>query len=207
MRILSTLLLALPFAAFGQTIHPVQVGGSTLGPTLPYFAPDTLIIPAGDHVRWTNVSGTHNVDGGEFFFPDNPVPFEFHPEKNDFDWSFQFTFDVPGTYRYQCDTEGHSATQTGVIIVEGENSIAEGANAHIMKLFPTPATDHVTVDVGENRIARIEITGVDGRSLNTPALTPGRLIRVPVEDLIPGNYLLRMVDVDGLTTTLRFTKK
>lgn len=208
MRNISALLLALPFAVNAQTIHPVNVGGSTLDPNnLPYFSPNTLTIPVGDIVRWTNVTGTHNIDGGEFFFPNNPAYFEYHPAEFDFDWSFQFTFTVPGTYSYQCDTEGHSATQTGTIIVEGENSIAEGGTEHVMSLFPTPASDHVMVDAGQRRITRVEITGVDGRVVGTPAFTPGNLVRIPIADLIPGNYLLRLAEADGTLSTLRFTKK
>ncbi len=208
MRLLTTLLLALPISAFTQTIHPVSVGGSSLDQNNPpYFAPNTLTIPVGDIVRWSNVSGTHNVDGGEFFFPNNPAYFDFHPEKNDFDWSFQFTFTVPGTYQYQCDTEGHSATQTGTIIVEGEIGIAENNAEHAMTLFPTPATDNVMVDAGARRITRVEITGVDGRLLATPAFTAGRLINIPIAELIAGNYLLRLVEANGTSTTLRFTRK
>jgi plastocyanin len=208
MRHLSTLLFALPFSVFAQTIHPVSVGGSTLNPNnLPYYAPSTLTIPVGDIVLWSNVSGTHNVDGDATFFPDNPAPFSYQPAQFDFDWSFQFTFTIPGTYHYQCDTEGHSATQTGTIIVESENSIAESGTEHAMTLFPTPATDQVMVDAGHRRIARVEITSVDGRSVVTPAFTPGSLVSIPIADLIPGNYLLRVAEVDGTLSTLRFTKK
>ncbi|MBL7952224.1 MAG: T9SS type A sorting domain-containing protein [Flavobacteriales bacterium] len=207
MRTLVTLLIASPLALLGQTIHPVQVGGSTLGPTLPYYAPSTLTIPVGDIVRWTNVSGTHNVDGGDFFFPDNPAPFEYHPEQGDNDWSFQFTFTIPGTYHYQCDTEGHSATQTGVIVVEGENSVGDPPSEHVLSLFPSPATDHVTVDIGPRSITSVDIIGVDGRVITAPSVPMGRSIQISTADLVPGNYVLRLTEKGKGASTLRFTKK
>lgn len=209
MRALYSLLLVLPLTAMGQTIHPVNVGGTTLDENnLPYYAPSTLIIPVGDIVRWTNVNGTHNVNGGEFFFPDNPVPFSFTPALGVSQWSYQFTFDVPGTYHYHCDTEGHSATQSGVIIVESDNSIGESRSGHTMTLFPTPAGDHVTVDIGDRRITRAELSSVDGRILGNPAFTSAaRTIQIHISDLTPGNYLLRLVEQEGTSTTMRFTKK
>lgn len=206
MKILATLLAAIPAALLAQTIHQVQVGGSNLGPT-PYYAPDTVTIPVGDIIRWNNVSGTHNVNGGTFLFPDNPEAFGFTPQQGDNDWSFQFTFTFPGTYRYHCDTEGHSATQKGVIIVESGNNVGENEAAHELKLFPSPAVDNVMVDVGPRVISSIEITSIDGRVLTSPTVTAGRLLQIPVAELVPGNYLLRLTESGKGTSTLRFTKK
>ena len=63
------------------------------------FSPDTLTIPVGTTIVWTNLTNTpHTVtsdDGKTFNSGDNsPV---------DSGAKFSFTFTQPGTYKYHCD--------------------------------------------------------------------------------------------------------
>ena len=77
------------------------------------FSPKELTITVGDQVIWTNTGGSHNVNGTQTTFPNNPDSFG-----NDVgtDWTFNRTFMVAGTYDYQCDP--HAAFgMVGKIIV------------------------------------------------------------------------------------------
>ena len=46
--LLASLLVTLPMAMAAQTTHLVETGGSSLGPTLPYYSPNVLNIQVGD---------------------------------------------------------------------------------------------------------------------------------------------------------------
>lgn len=205
MKALLSILAASPLIAFAQTTHFVEVGGSSLGPVLPYYSPNVLTIQVGDIVTWTNVSGTHNVDGGTFFFPANPIGFG-NGEPDNGTWSYSFTFTIPGIYNYTCNTEGHSATQTGRIIVQEPNSMVEEEAPPAMSLAPTPARERLFVEVGPRAIDHFEVLGLDGRMMSTHPGSRGRLATIPVHDLAIGNYILRIVEAGGRTTSLRFSK-
>ena len=104
MNVRSTLCLFafLPFIATAQTTWSVNSGGSTIVPPAPYYTPQHLTIAMGDSVAWTNVSGTHSVNGSIFEFPANPVPFSSGDPDNG-PWTFGFRFNVPGVYNYHCN--------------------------------------------------------------------------------------------------------
>lgn len=73
------------------------------------FEPQGIRVKAGTKVTWINKDGVvHNVRQVEssFLSPDQMQPGE----------DFSFTFDRPGTYRYQCTF--HHPTMNGVVIVE-----------------------------------------------------------------------------------------
>jgi len=78
------------------------------------FNPETLVIPPGTTVRWTNKGKLqHNslsVSGEE--------KIEVEPQNFDPGESFEHTFDKPGTYRYYCSLHGTAdAGMIGTIIV------------------------------------------------------------------------------------------
>ena len=65
--------LILSTLSFAQTTHNVTVQNFS-------FSPQSLTINVGDIVKWTNVSGTHNVRADDFSFysgPAAPAPWEF----------------------------------------------------------------------------------------------------------------------------------
>ena len=195
----------LPAALIAQTTHFVEVGGSTLGPALPYYDPNVLNIQVGDIVTWENASGTHNVNGTSFFFPTNPEGFT-NGDPSDSDWTYSYTFTIPGVYDYMCTTEGHSATQMGRIIVADANSVPEGAAEAPLVLSPSLAAEHIFVEVGNRAIDRYEVVGLDGRVVISQAGAAGRMARIGVATLPKGNYLVRVVEANGKSTTLRFSK-
>lgn len=197
---------ALPFHSTAQTEHFVEVGGSTLGPDLPYYSPNILTIEVGDIVTWSNAYGTHNVNGTTFFYPANPEGFTNGDPSND-DWEYSYTFTIPGIYNYMCTSEGHSATQTGRIFVLEPNSVAEPAQDLPIRLSPVPVKDHLLVETGDRRIVRFEVISLDGRTLITESAGQGKQSRLHVGALAPGNYLLRVVEAPERATVHRFTKQ
>ena len=87
---------------FSQTTHDVTIQNFS-------FSPQSLTINVGDIVKWTNISGTHNVranDNSFFSGPATPAP-----------WEFTHTFTTAGDYPYYC--EPHlSMGMTATIIVQ-----------------------------------------------------------------------------------------
>ena len=93
------------------------------------FSPAELTIAAGESVSFTNYGGWHNVNGetnsltGESF--NNPEDFSL-PTNYGW-WIFgncmgTVTFDVPGTYHYDCSIGDHASQgMVGTIIVEGDD--------------------------------------------------------------------------------------
>jgi len=75
----------------------------------PKFLPEKVTIKAGQTVRWVNDAKTlHSVDGdptmalkpSDVFLPPGAKPFDSGFMKPDVTW--EYTFKVPGTYKYTC---------------------------------------------------------------------------------------------------------
>ncbi len=91
----ATLLLAAALSSAWATVHNVSVTSNV-------YTPSSLTINQGDTVIWTNMSGFHNVNGSIATFPNNPVSFTNGSAASGM-WTYQFIFNTPGTYDYQCD--------------------------------------------------------------------------------------------------------
>ncbi len=204
MRSLYALLFALPLSLQAQTIHQVQVGGSTAGGTPPFYNPQNLTINVGDIVRWTNTSGTHNVNGSTTLFPANPQSFSSGSPQSG-NWTFEFTFTIAGVYNYHCTQQGHSATQFGTITVLNPTVVAEQAASSI-NLFPIPAADVLTLDLGDLEVDRAEILMLDGRVMASHGINGQAMVHLPTATLPAGNYILRLVAGNGTVMTRPFIK-
>ncbi|HRO98922.1 MAG TPA: plastocyanin/azurin family copper-binding protein [Flavobacteriales bacterium] len=204
MRSLYALLFALPLSLQAQTIHQVQVGGSTAGGTPPFYNPQNLTINVGDIVRWTNTSGTHNVNGSTTLFPANPQSFSSGSPQGG-NWTFEFTFTIAGVYNYHCTQQGHSATQFGNITVLNPTVVAEQAAASI-NLFPIPTADVLTLDLGDLKVDRAEILMLDGRVMASHGINGQAMVHLPTATLPAGNYILRLVAGNGTVMTRPFIK-
>jgi predicted extracellular nuclease len=101
------LILAVLGLSAAATNHQVQVGSN-------FFNPAVLSISVGDTVTWTQVSGTHNVNGSTSTFSSNPVSFG-NGSPAGGTWTYSFVFTTAGTYAYQCDP--HAAMMIGSITV------------------------------------------------------------------------------------------
>ena len=80
------------------------------------FTPKNIAITVGDTVTWTNIQGTHNVNGTQTTFPANPASFG-NGSAASSPWTYSFVFDSPGSYNYQCDPHA-SLGMTGTVTVE-----------------------------------------------------------------------------------------
>ena len=125
-RLTTFLFLLTSTVLFSQTTHDVTVQNFS-------FSPQSLTITVGDIVRWTNISGTHNVKADDNSFtsgPAAPAP-----------WEYTHTFTAVGNNPYHC--EPHQAMgMTGTIIVQDpvgvsdDESIAE--QFELQQNYPNP---------------------------------------------------------------------
>ena len=97
------------------TTVPTQSQGTNEVTIVGYaFGPDTIVVPMGTTVTWTNLDFTvHTVssDTGLFESHGLPRPNSYYP-----DWNiFSYTFTQPGTYAYHCTPHDYMA---GTVIVE-----------------------------------------------------------------------------------------
>ena len=89
------------------------------------FTPDSLVILPGETVAFINIQGTHSVNGvnstvtGQSF--NNPVEFSFPESEGTTQGTCMgvITFDVPGTYTYDCGVGFHAELgMVGKIVVD-----------------------------------------------------------------------------------------
>lgn len=79
------------------------------------FTPRDITINVGQSIRWENKGGTHNVNGTLATFPANPEGFGSGAPSGSA-WTYDFTFNIPGLYNYQCDPHA-SLGMTGTVTV------------------------------------------------------------------------------------------
>lgn len=91
-----------------QTTHNVTVSNYS-------FNPSQLTINAGDKVVWTNTQGSHNVNGTQATFATNPESFGNNVGSG---WTYEYVFNTPGTYSYQCDPHAGMGMK-GTVVVNG----------------------------------------------------------------------------------------
>jgi plastocyanin len=94
------------FPAFGATAPAVVI---KMSDKPPQFLPNKVTIKAGQTVEWVNNAKTlHSVDGdptmalkpSDVSLPPGAKPFDSGFMKPDMTWDY--TFKVPGTYKYTC---------------------------------------------------------------------------------------------------------
>ena len=112
------LILAVLGLSASATNHQVQVGSN-------FFNPAVLSISVGDTVTWTQVSGTHNVNGTQATFPTNPASFSSGAVAGG-TWTYSFQFTLLGIYNYQCDP--HIPAMVGTVTVTAGNQVVQGGS-------------------------------------------------------------------------------
>jgi plastocyanin len=95
-------------ASTGAVAGSVAVNGHT-------FDPPEVHIKAGEAVKWTWVSGRHNVVSGASCTPDGK--FTSGTSTDGPPATYEHTFDTPGTYPYFCDPHC-GIGMTGKVVVE-----------------------------------------------------------------------------------------
>lgn len=83
------------------------------------FSPSSIEIQVGDFVEWQNIGGSHNINGTQAIFPQNPESFGNGAVSSN-NWTYLKQFNIAGTYQYQCDP--HAGQMQGTVIVKEKNS-------------------------------------------------------------------------------------
>ena len=105
MKILVALMMFFPLIVIAQMTHTVEVGPGN------YYTPSSLTISSGDVVNWVSVGGYHDVNfglnsiTGESF--NNPAEVAYLPPQGAGEMG-SITFNVPGTYNYDCSVGNHA---------------------------------------------------------------------------------------------------
>lgn len=120
------LFLLLSGINFSQTTHDVTVQNFS-------FSPQSVTITVGDIVRWTNISGTHNVKADDNSFTSGaaaPAP-----------WEYTHTFTAAGDNPYHCEPH-QGMGMTGTIIVQDPVGVSDDGetakNFDLKQNFPNP---------------------------------------------------------------------
>ena len=170
--------------SFGQSVFDVQV-------TNFQFTPSALTVNVGDTVRWSNVSGTHNVDGSTTTFPSNPMAFS-NPTGGSGAWVFDVVFTIAGSYQYQC---GFHASMLGAITVDPPVAISENQIESVL-IYPNPAQGSFRVEHKE-KIESIELYDLEGKRVLKLNGNSQYLIIVDSHKLAAGTYSYIINDVNG----------
>ena len=145
--------LALSLVASAQTSHSVTVGSGMT------YTPNQLTIVSGDNVTFTSEGGTHDVNfstnsitGMSF---DNPADIEYLPIQGA-GLMGTITFNVPGTYNYDCSVYGHAISgMVGEVIVN-----ASASNTVVDVIVGSP--DHTTLAAAVVAAGLVETLSGDG---------------------------------------------
>ncbi|MBP7184069.1 MAG: lamin tail domain-containing protein [Saprospiraceae bacterium] len=80
------------------------------------FTPADITINVGESVEWVNLGGTHNINGTQATFPNNPESFT-NGSASSSAWTYTVTFTVAGYYQYQCDPHANSGMIGSVTVL------------------------------------------------------------------------------------------
>jgi plastocyanin len=128
--LLISLASLLPLLTASAQDHTVLLQGLS-------FVPNNLTILAGETVAFVNQGGSHNVNGSQQSYPDNPESFS-SGAVAPAPWTYTHTFNVPGVYQYHCDPH-FSLGMTGTIIVQSAGSNPDVVITEIM--YNNPGSD------------------------------------------------------------------
>lgn len=191
---LTSLLCTLVMGLSAQTVHEVTVQSN-------FYDPATLTIAPGDIVTWTNLGGFHNVNGSTDAYPDNPEGFS-NGSASSAAWTFEYTFDVPGTYQYQCDPHVGFG-MVGTVIVQDNTPV--DADLLITAVYDGPLSGGVPKGVelyALNDIPDLSNYGI-GSATNGGG-TDGEEFTFPAQAVSAGTYLYVSSEVDGFNAFFGF---
>ena len=185
----------------GQTTHMVSV-------TDYQFTPKESTITVGDKVSWTN-TGTkgHNVNGTTTKFPSNPESFG---NAVSLGWTYEYVFNTPGTYNYQCDP--HAAFgMVGSIIVNASTTATEELAGKItsIQLYPNPASQYIEllIPADYGKISSLKVYSVAGALIDQKVIS-GKVesFRYNLDGFKNGFYFME-INSGSHKDILKFLKK
>lgn len=198
-RMLPFLALTFLLSSFllqAQTNHNVDVQSN-------FYTPDQLTITEGDTVTWMNLGGFHNVNGSQATYPDNPEGFS-NGGASGASWTYQFVFNTPGTYTYQCDPHVGFG-MIGTITVEPA-TVGGATQMLLTGVYDGPLTGGlpkgIELYVLED-IADLSIYGI-GSATNGGG-SDGVEYTFPAESATAGSYLYLTTDEQGFADFFGFT--
>jgi len=147
------LFLILSFTTSAQTTHQVLVANMS-------YTPSELTIEVGDQVTFILEGGTHDVNFNISMLTlepfDNPVEITSLPMQSEPGEMGTITFDVPGTYNYDCSMYGHASMgMVGSIIVEETET----------QSLSVDVADYYYSPFGEQCTAYIDVTNTSNQDL------------------------------------------
>tara|TARA_R110002072_G_scaffold302402_1_gene485123 strand:+ start:50139 stop:50756 length:618 start_codon:yes stop_codon:yes gene_type:complete len=138
--------------SFSQTLTNIDASGVT-------FTPSNISINVGDTVRWTNSSGTHNVNGTTATFPSNPDSFGNNIGSG---WVYTYIFTIAGSYDYRCDVHFGSG-MTGTITVLPLAGVEDLSIINESLIYPIPASNSITVELNQVNLENLQLKIVDAK--------------------------------------------
>ncbi|MGQ1785293.1 plastocyanin/azurin family copper-binding protein [Saccharicrinis sp. GN24d3] len=200
-----------PHVAFGMvgtitvvetssTFHEVVVSNGN-------FTPKDVIIKAGDVVKWMQIEGSHNVNGSQDTYPDNPESFG-NGEAASGDWTYAYQFTTPGTYDYQCDPHvdfGMVGTVTVTTVTSIEGQLAKKAK---LLCYPNPTENTLFFKIEEDfgKEITINIYNSAGSLVKSKNAEVSETNKIETSELIGGYYQLQIV-TDSQRYQFKFIKK
>ena len=156
------------------------------------FTSANITINVGDTVEWTNIQGTHNVNGTQATFPSNPA--SFGNAIGGSPWNYTFVFTIAGSYNYQCDV--HAPNMAGTVTVQAPTGVDKVVSINQMGFYPNPASNELSF-VGYTEIINVSIFAITGKKVLASKLVKDKL---DISTLSSGTYFVKVVTNDGEIT-------
>ena len=190
-----TLVFSLLFGLISaaQTNHTISTSGMS-------FSPSQLTIEIGDTVTFINTGGSHNINGTQETFPNNPESFGNSVGSG---WTYKHVFSIAGEYDFQCNPHANGGMK-GKVIVQSNTSVQSRDYASHSNIFPNPFQNSVFVrgcDGGE-----VFLYSVIGK-LEVNELITNDNYKLLTDELPVGIYLYKIINADKETVSGKLIKK
>ena len=175
--------------AAAAAVHNVSVNSN-------FFQPSTLTIQVGDQVIWTQVSGAHNVNGTQGTFPNNPASFSSGAVAGG-NWTYSFTFTIPGTYSYQCDPH---AGMVGTVVVQP--AAAQPCTEPFISEYLEGSSNNKALEIFNPRPTPLNMAGYSLKAYNNGGLTVSNSFTFPANVTIPAGGVYTIANSQALAGIL-----
>ena len=161
------------------------------------FTPSSLLIDAGDTVRWTNNGNSHTVTSDDDLFSSGTL------SNGD---TFEHTFNTEGAFAYHCDH--HSTMQASVTVSESldNDNVSFPDKITINPAYPNPFNPSTNISFSLNQYHSVSVDIYNLRGELISNLLKGGLVAGnysvvwDASDQSSGVYLLR-VSTDNFIST------